>query len=289
MSGWNARFPGWSRTPPANRLTLEVAVERGRFEKLIKDKVDRTIDCCHEALARAKERAGIRLSDIDYVVLVGGSSRLPLVRDTVREAFCNGDLPEHVKCLQPLLHEPDLCVAYGAALRRHARDTVSVSAGGRRNRMQTGRTASSCTGPARPRPVTRITTPPAWFGYTSAQSSVLSPQSSADRWRAARCVCAIGSTGMVEEAFLDGRATFAQDLELQPGSDNAFDVTVCDGAGAELAPAGGDGAASGPGPAAWPGGAAHPADHQTAADRGAQSQPAARQAGGRAHRRHLAG
>src|SRR5205807_7492438 len=91
--------------------------ERTAVEKLIRAKVERTIACCHEALARARDRAGLRLADIDYVVLVGGSSRVPLVRETVRAAFCNGALPEHVKCLEPLLHEPDLCVAYGAALR----------------------------------------------------------------------------------------------------------------------------------------------------------------------------
>src|SRR5262249_10084639 len=51
-----------------------LAVTRDAFQRLIKDKVHRTIDCCHEALMRAKEKAGICLSDIDYVVLVGGSS-----------------------------------------------------------------------------------------------------------------------------------------------------------------------------------------------------------------------
>src|SRR5205807_9692990 len=84
---------------------------------LIKDKIDGTIDCCREALARARDKAGVRLADVDYVILVGGSSRVPLVRETVRAAFCNPDLPEHVRTLSPLLHEPDLCVAYGAALR----------------------------------------------------------------------------------------------------------------------------------------------------------------------------
>ena len=87
------------------------------FNRLIRSKVDRTIDCCREALGRAKDKAGLRLQDIDYIVLVGGSSRVPLVRDTVRAAFGNADLPEHVRHLDPLLHEPDLCVAYGAALR----------------------------------------------------------------------------------------------------------------------------------------------------------------------------
>src|SRR5262249_29371258 len=47
----------------------------------------------------------------------GGSSRIPLVRETVRAAFCNSALPEHARNLEPLLSEPDLCVAYGAALR----------------------------------------------------------------------------------------------------------------------------------------------------------------------------
>src|SRR5439155_14196813 len=47
-------------------LALEARVERGDLNRLIKDKVDRTIDCCHEALARARERCGLRLGDVDY-------------------------------------------------------------------------------------------------------------------------------------------------------------------------------------------------------------------------------
>src|SRR5205807_6346156 len=76
-----------------------------------------------DALARARDRAGIRLSDVDYVGLVGGSGRVPLVRETVRAAFCNPDLPERVRSPEPLLHEPDLCVAYGAALRAASHGT----------------------------------------------------------------------------------------------------------------------------------------------------------------------
>src|SRR5215831_15003331 len=92
-------------------------IHRDDFNRLIRDKVERTIDCCQEALARARERAGIRLGDIDHVILVGGSSRIPLVRETVRAAFCNPQLPLAAKHAEPLLYEPDLCVAYGAALR----------------------------------------------------------------------------------------------------------------------------------------------------------------------------
>ncbi len=108
-------LPDLIRDEDGRAITLEASVERGAFHRLIRDKVDRTIDCCRDALARARERAGLSLPDIDHVILVGGSSRVPLVRDMVRAAFCNADLAEHVRHLDPLLHEPDLCVAYGAA------------------------------------------------------------------------------------------------------------------------------------------------------------------------------
>jgi molecular chaperone DnaK len=143
--------------PDGQSLSLEVTVSRADFQRLIRDKIDRTIDCCHEALARAKERAGIRLGDIDYIVLVGGSSRVPLVREVVQAAFANPALPERVRSLQPLLHEPDLCVAYGAALR--------AAGHGTRYLFTTGRT-----GPdlelhitARRTPARRRTRPPEWF------------------------------------------------------------------------------------------------------------------------------
>jgi molecular chaperone DnaK len=110
-------LPDLFRDETGSGVTLEAHVERDEFHRLIRDKVDRTIDCCREALARSCARAGLGLADIDHVILVGGSSRVPLVRETVRAAFCNPHLPEHVRSLEPLLHEPDLCVAYGAALR----------------------------------------------------------------------------------------------------------------------------------------------------------------------------
>src|SRR5262245_269780 len=103
--------------PDGRTLSLEATVSKAAFDKLIREKVDRTIDCCHEALARAKERAGVRLQDIVHIVRVGGSSRVPLVRGLVRSAFANPSLAAHVRNPNVLLHEPDLCVAYGAALR----------------------------------------------------------------------------------------------------------------------------------------------------------------------------
>jgi molecular chaperone DnaK len=233
-------IPGLVKSFAGEPLTLEVAVERARFERLIKDKVDRTIDCCHEALARAREKAGIRLNDIDYIVLVGGSSRVPLVRDTVREAFCSGDKPDHVKCLEPLLHEPDLCVAYGAALRAATHGTrylfplpvESGQGGAQADSLELHWTSPANTGDTRYQATGMVRLRGDKGG---AAGQVFSISEGAGMLEGGSVRLRDGATGMVEEAFLDSRATFAQDLELQPGSDNAIEAVVCDGSGRELA------------------------------------------------------
>jgi hypothetical protein len=43
------------------------------------------------------------------------------------------------------------------------------------------------------------------------------------------------ATGLTEEAFLDARGAFFQEVELQPEADNVLELTVCDGAGREVA------------------------------------------------------
>jgi molecular chaperone DnaK len=194
-------------------LSLEARVERGVFHRLIRDKVARTIDCCRDALARAQERAGLRLSDIDYVILVGGSSRVPLVRDTVRAAFCNPDLPEHVRHLEPLLHEPDLCVAYGAALRAATHGTRYLFPG----------IELHLTSPVNTRDVAYTVT-----GVVRLEAADAALEGGSVRIRSL-------ATGLSEEAFLDERGTFAQDMELQPETDNALELAVCDGVGQERA------------------------------------------------------
>jgi molecular chaperone DnaK len=222
-------IPNLLRDRTGRDVSLETSVDRSTFERLIKDSVDRTIDCCHEALARARERAGIGLSDIDYVILVGGSSRIPLVRRTVQAAFCNAALAEHVRCPEPLLHEPDLCVAYGAAIRAAnygTRYRFPVCSGGA-SELEMNLTSPTCfpalqhvmTGVVRfvtGRPRDSNAAAPAEIdGFSVRVRSVLS--------------------GLVDEAFLDERGSFAVSLELQPEIDNAFEITLCDGAGVELA------------------------------------------------------
>ena len=62
-------------------LTLKLS--RSKLESLVEDLVQRTIAPCKEAL----KDAGINASEIDEVVLVGGQTRMPKIRETVQDFF----------------------------------------------------------------------------------------------------------------------------------------------------------------------------------------------------------
>jgi molecular chaperone DnaK len=78
-------------------------VTRAELEKLARPLLDRTRSHCLRALADA----GLQASDLDEVILVGGSTRMPLVRRTVAEIF--GREPN-------LSQHPDEAVALGAVI-----------------------------------------------------------------------------------------------------------------------------------------------------------------------------
>jgi molecular chaperone DnaK len=82
---------------------LDVKVSRAKLESMIDDLVERTLEACKRALADAKKAAG----DIDEVVLVGGSTRIPLVQERVTKFF--GKEPHKGV-------NPDEVVAMGAAV-----------------------------------------------------------------------------------------------------------------------------------------------------------------------------
>ncbi|KHK91495.1 molecular chaperone DnaK [Novosphingobium malaysiense] len=94
-----ARMEGGSTTP----LHLVETVTRADLEKMVADLIKRTIEPCKKALADA----GLSASDVDDVVLVGGMTRMPKVRETVKEFF--GKEP-HTGV------NPDEVVAMGAAI-----------------------------------------------------------------------------------------------------------------------------------------------------------------------------
>ena len=78
-------------------------LQRAKFEQLISDIVERTIAPCRSAL----KNAGLSTSDIDEIILVGGSTRIPVIVDAVKNFF--GKEPSKGV-------NPDEVVAVGAAI-----------------------------------------------------------------------------------------------------------------------------------------------------------------------------
>ena len=82
---------------------LNMKLSRAKLEQLIDDIIERTLEPCRRALSDASKKPG----DIDEVVLVGGSTRIPKVLETVKRFF--GKEPNRSV-------NPDEVVAVGAAI-----------------------------------------------------------------------------------------------------------------------------------------------------------------------------
>jgi len=82
---------------------LNMSLSRANFENLVSGLVDSTIDPCKKALKDAKVKA----SEINEIILVGGSTRMPLVEKVVKEFF-GKEINKSVN--------PDEVVALGAAI-----------------------------------------------------------------------------------------------------------------------------------------------------------------------------
>src|SRR5690606_18138382 len=82
---------------------LNIKLTRAKLESLVEDLVRRSIDPCRTAL----DDAGLRASDVDEVILVGGQTRMPEVQQAVSEFF-GKDPRKDVN--------PDEAVAIGAAI-----------------------------------------------------------------------------------------------------------------------------------------------------------------------------
>ncbi len=82
---------------------LSMKLTRSKFEQLIESAVQKTLEPCKKALSDAKLKVG----DIDEVILVGGSTRIPMVQELVKKFF-NKEPNRSVN--------PDEVVALGAAV-----------------------------------------------------------------------------------------------------------------------------------------------------------------------------
>ena len=93
---------------------LSIKITRAKLESLVEELIERTIEPCKTAI----KDAGVSLSDISDVILVGGQTRMPKVQDTVKAIF--GKEPRKDV-------NPDEAVAVGAAIQ------ASVLAGERKD------------------------------------------------------------------------------------------------------------------------------------------------------------
>ncbi len=82
---------------------LTMKITRAKFESLVEDLIARTVEPCRIAI----KDAGVKVSDIEDVILVGGMTRMPKVQDTVK-AFFGKEPRKDVN--------PDEAVAVGAAI-----------------------------------------------------------------------------------------------------------------------------------------------------------------------------
>ncbi len=96
----NLPFITADQTGPKHML---IKLSRAKLEQLVSDLVQRTLEPCRKALSDA----GLKPSDIDEVLLVGGMTRMPLVQKTVADFF--GKEPNRSV-------NPDEVVAMGAAI-----------------------------------------------------------------------------------------------------------------------------------------------------------------------------
>jgi molecular chaperone DnaK len=82
---------------------LAIKITRAKFESLVEDLIEKTVEPCRIAL----KDAGLKISDVEDVILVGGMTRMPKVQETVKDFF--GKEPRKDV-------NPDEAVAVGAGI-----------------------------------------------------------------------------------------------------------------------------------------------------------------------------
>jgi molecular chaperone DnaK (HSP70) len=99
-------IPGMLKSPEGDLIDIEIDLSRAEFERMIAKRVDESIDLVRTAIKNAGET--MTPDQIDHVLLVGGSSCIPLVRKSLAAVFGEPKLMMNI--------DPMKCVAYGAAI-----------------------------------------------------------------------------------------------------------------------------------------------------------------------------
>ena len=92
---------------PDGRFGLSRTITRAFFEDLCEDLIERSVEPCLQALEDARKKARVAQLQVDEVVLVGGMTLMPAIRDKVQEIF--GRIPRTDI-------NPDEAVAFGCAI-----------------------------------------------------------------------------------------------------------------------------------------------------------------------------
>ncbi len=97
-------IPSWCKDIKGNMIDIEVELSRSNFESLIGKEIDRSVEIVKRVLKEAK----YEIDQVDNILLVGGSSLMPLVRKKLSDVFPETKIILHTR--------PMLCVAEGAAI-----------------------------------------------------------------------------------------------------------------------------------------------------------------------------
>ena len=100
------RVPSLARSPAGEELGLHAVLTREQYGRIVSNLIQRTFLICDDALSLAK----MSNAHIDHVLMVGGMSRIPLVRHAVGEYFGKTPYTDI---------NPDEVVAIGAAIQAH--------------------------------------------------------------------------------------------------------------------------------------------------------------------------
>jgi len=107
--------PGITRDRNGQPVDLDLAIARDELETLIAPYLERTMDLVRRLLARQD----LAPSDIDEVLLVGGSTAIPLIQSTVTDFFGAGRVKRHL--------DPIHCVALGVGLKLRLEQEIKVA------------------------------------------------------------------------------------------------------------------------------------------------------------------
>lgn len=129
------RDTGSLQDQEGKQVIIETEFDRLEVESLIRSLVEKTIPYCFDALDQAEKKAGIKLADVDAIILAGGPSHIPLVREIVRQNLCSPFSESVVderarqpraKCEEPVYEKVDTIVALGSAIRASAIGGLTV-------------------------------------------------------------------------------------------------------------------------------------------------------------------